>query len=67
MTPIQVAAAHRAIDEREIAKHGPLVAVLKAPSQDAMVRRAAIALRQVEPHELVPVLGMWTLLNGGAS
>ncbi len=60
----------RAQDERMIRDHGPLVAVLRSKTVEAGTRRAALALTQhwhgkekVEPHEIVPVLGMARLLN----
>lgn len=62
MTTTDLTPALRAQDEQQIDRHGPLVAVLKSPSLETMVRRASLALFRddVKPAELATVLGLWS-------
>ena len=59
--------ALRAIDQRAIDTHGPLAAVMRSPSLETLVRRAATVLFRddLTPAAGAQALGFWSLMNPG--
>lgn len=59
----------RAQDERAIRDRGPLAAIMAAPSEDTMVRRAALVLfrEDVTPDQVLTALSMGSLLQRPAT
>lgn len=55
--------ALKAQDEAQVRKHGPALAVLKSPTEDTLVRRAALVLPKVGAVETELLLRVWWAIH----